>query len=220
MIINDTFFMKKILRLFAGMLMLSAAVISCKKEEMQETLEVTPSSDITFNATRNDARVLTVNTNAASWKVEATEWILTSVKGNSLTVNVKDNVSLKSRSGSLVISAGNAEDVIIGVSQNELTGDEWAISVTPMDPIVFSSSVTEAVLTVETNVAEWTHEVPEWVNAVKDGNTLTLTATDNTTGVDRSGFVDIIDAIEGVDYYVPFDMDYEDPEQNLYIHLD
>lgn len=126
MIINDTFFMKKILRLFAGMLMLSAAVISCKKEEMQETLEVTPSSDITFNATRNDARVLTVNTNAASWKVEATEWILTSVKGNSLTVNVKDNVSLESRSGSLVISAGNAEDVIIGVSQNELTGDEWA----------------------------------------------------------------------------------------------
>lgn len=192
MIINDTFFMKKILRLFAGMLMLSAAVISCKKEEMQETLEVTPSSDITFNATRNEARVLTVNTNAASWKVEATEWILTSVKGNSLTVNVKDNVSLKSRSGSLVISAGNAEDVIIGVSQNELTGDEWAISVTPMDPIVFSSSVTEAVLTVETNVAEWTYEVPEWVNAVKDGNTLTLTATDNTTGVDRSGFVDIM----------------------------
>lgn len=73
MIINDTFFMKKILRLFAGMLMLSAAVISCKKEEMQETLEVTPSSDITFNATRNEARVLTVNTNAASWKVEATK---------------------------------------------------------------------------------------------------------------------------------------------------
>ena len=211
MIINDTFFMKKILRLFAGMLMLSAAVISCKKEEMQETLEVTPSSDITFNATRNEARVLTVNTNAASWKVEATEWILTSVKGNSLTVNVKDNVSLKSRSGSLVISAGNAEDVIIGVSQNELTGDEWAISVTPMDPIVFSSSVTEAVLTVETNVAEWTYEVPEWVNAVKDGNTLTLTATDNTTGVDRSGFVDIM-AEKARTVSIPVSQTYESSE--------
>lgn len=211
MIINDTFFMKKILRLFAGMLMLSAAVISCKKEEMQETLEVTPSSDITFNATRNDARVLTVNTNAASWKVEATEWILTSVKGNSLTVNVKDNVLLESRSGSLVISAGNAEDVIIGVSQNELTGDEWAISVTPMDPIVFSSSVTEAVLTVETNVAEWTHEVPEWVNAVKDGNTLTLTATDNTTGVDRSGFVDIM-AEKARTVSIPVSQTYESSE--------
>ena len=211
MIINDTFFMKKILRLFAGMLVLSAAVVSCKKEEMQETLEVTPSSDITFNATGNDARVLTVNTNAASWKVEATEWILTSVKGNTLTVNVKDNVSLESRSGSLVISAGNAEDVIIGVSQNELTGDEWAISVTPMDPIVFTSSVKEAVLAIETNVAEWTYEVPEWVNAVKDGNTLTLTATDNTTGVDRSGFVDIM-AEKARTVSIPVSQTYESSE--------
>lgn len=211
MIINDTFFMKKILRLFAGMLVLSAAVVSCKKEEMQETLKVTPSSDITFNATGNDARVLTVNTNAASWKVEATEWILTSVKGNTLTVNVKDNVSLESRSGSLVISAGNAEDVIIGVSQNELTGDEWAISVTPMDPIVFTSSVKEAVLAIETNVAEWTYEVPEWVNAVKDGNTLTLTATDNTTGVDRSGFVDIM-AEKARTVSIPVSQTYESSE--------
>ena len=37
--------------------------------------------------------------------------------------------------------------------------------------------------------------------------------------MDTAGFREIIDAIGGVDMDVPFDMDYEDPEQNLYIHL-
>ena len=37
--------------------------------------------------------------------------------------------------------------------------------------------------------------------------------------MDTKAFVGIIDAIGGIDYYVPFDMDYEDPEQDLYIHL-
>lgn len=37
--------------------------------------------------------------------------------------------------------------------------------------------------------------------------------------IDIDAFVGIIDAIGGVDFYVPMDMDYEDPEQNLYIHL-
>lgn len=37
--------------------------------------------------------------------------------------------------------------------------------------------------------------------------------------VDLQGFRDIIDAIGGVDYNVPIDMDYDDPYQDLHIHL-
>ena len=37
--------------------------------------------------------------------------------------------------------------------------------------------------------------------------------------VDTAGFRDVIDAIGGVDFNVPMDMHYEDPEQGLYIHL-
>ncbi|MBR2477002.1 MAG: LCP family protein [Clostridia bacterium] len=37
--------------------------------------------------------------------------------------------------------------------------------------------------------------------------------------VDLQGFRDIIDAIGGVEYNVPIDMDYDDPEQDLHIHL-
>ena len=38
--------------------------------------------------------------------------------------------------------------------------------------------------------------------------------------MDTAGFREIIDAIGGVDMDVPFDMHYEDPDQQLYIHLD
>ncbi len=37
--------------------------------------------------------------------------------------------------------------------------------------------------------------------------------------VDFDGFIDIIDALGGVDYDVPYDMNYDDPAQNLHIHL-
>lgn len=37
--------------------------------------------------------------------------------------------------------------------------------------------------------------------------------------VDFEGFKDIIDAVDGVDFNVPYNMDYDDPVQNLHIHL-
>jgi LCP family protein required for cell wall assembly len=37
--------------------------------------------------------------------------------------------------------------------------------------------------------------------------------------VDTAAFRDIIDLLGGVDYYVPADMNYDDPTQNLHIHL-
>ena len=37
--------------------------------------------------------------------------------------------------------------------------------------------------------------------------------------VNFDGFIEIIDILGGVDYEVPFDMNYDDPVQNLHIHL-
>ena len=43
---------------------------------------------------------------------------------------------------------------------------------------------------------------------------------DYTVQVDLQGFVALVDAIGGVTFDVPIDMHYEDPYQNLYIHID
>jgi LCP family protein required for cell wall assembly len=37
--------------------------------------------------------------------------------------------------------------------------------------------------------------------------------------IDISAFRKIIDLLDGVDYYIPVDLDYDDPTQNLHIHL-
>ena len=37
--------------------------------------------------------------------------------------------------------------------------------------------------------------------------------------VDLDAFAALVDAVDGVDFDVPRDMDYEDPDQDLYIHL-
>ena len=42
---------------------------------------------------------------------------------------------------------------------------------------------------------------------------------DFTVSVDLQGFVALVDAIGGVDFDVPVDMNYEDPYQDLYIHF-
>ena len=42
---------------------------------------------------------------------------------------------------------------------------------------------------------------------------------DYTVEVDLQGFAAVIDAIGGVDFYIPVDMDYDDPYQDLAIHF-
>ena len=42
---------------------------------------------------------------------------------------------------------------------------------------------------------------------------------DYTVRVDLQGFVALVDAIEGVDFEIPVDMDYDDPYQDLSIHF-
>ncbi len=42
---------------------------------------------------------------------------------------------------------------------------------------------------------------------------------DYTVLVDLRAFEALVNAIDGVDFYIPIDMDYEDPYQDLYIHF-
>ncbi|MDL2288990.1 LCP family protein [Oscillospiraceae bacterium OttesenSCG-928-F05] len=37
--------------------------------------------------------------------------------------------------------------------------------------------------------------------------------------IDLDGFIALVDAVGGVDFYVPMDMNYDDPSQNLHIHF-
>ena len=49
---------------------------------------------------------------------------------------------------------------------------------------------------------------------------LTGLPIDYFVSVDFNGFMEIIDALDGVEFNVPYDMDYDDPVQGLHIHLE
>lgn len=80
-------------------------------------LSVEPSGDIAFQAKGNQAVVLTVSTDAASWDFEAPEWVTATKEGNKLTVNAKDNTEANTRAGRIEFTAGTAKPVAINVSQ-------------------------------------------------------------------------------------------------------
>lgn len=70
---------------------------------------------------------------------------------------------------------------------------------------------------------------PEKINALTaiGGEEMLIRQVENMTGLpvhyyltlNFKGFRDVIDALGGVEFNVPFDMDYDDPLQNLHVHL-
>ncbi|MCX7843650.1 MAG: LCP family protein [Clostridia bacterium] len=60
------------------------------------------------------------------------------------------------------------------------------------------------------------------------GEALVIEKVEELTGLDIQyyitlnfeGFRKIVDTVDGVQMYIPFDMNYDDPEQNLHIHLE
>lgn len=57
-------------------------------------------------------------------------------------------------------------------------------------------------------------------NSIKELQTIIDLDIDGYVSVTTSGFRDVIDAVGGIYYDVPQDMNYEDPYQDLYIHLE
>lgn len=100
---------------------MAAALVSCQKEgniETQNTLSVTPSAMLEFNAAGNPDVTLSVKTDAESWDFTASEWITASRDGSSLIVNVMDNDTEEERFGRVTVTAGNAKEVKINVHQD------------------------------------------------------------------------------------------------------
>lgn len=113
----------KLFKKMAGMCMfLALGLASCSDDETVEvknSLSVSPDAAIEFNATGNKSVTLTVKTDADKWAYQAPEWITAEQSGETLVVNAKDNTGTEARNGSIVFSAGTAEQVKINVLQHE-----------------------------------------------------------------------------------------------------
>ncbi|MGM9625381.1 MAG: LCP family protein, partial [Eubacteriales bacterium] len=120
--------------------------------------------------------------------------------------------------------AANLSDVIMIVSYDVKNGDIHVLSL-PRDTYInvgsnyhklnayFSASYNHS---TSTGTERYRDAIESMAEFLQNGLCIKI---DRYVCVDTAGFRDIIDAIGGVDMEVPFDMDYEDPEQELYIHL-
>lgn len=89
-------------------------------------------------------------------------------------------------SGILLVS-GSLAFVSCDPDENENT-----LSVSPNDALTFQASGNDdVVLTITTNADSWDFKKPEWMTGSKDGNKLTLNVTDNTTGKQQLGRVEV-----------------------------
>ena len=120
--------------------------------------------------------------------------------------------------------AANLSDVIMIVSYDVKNGDISVLSL-PRDTYInvgsnyhklnayFSASYNRS---RETGTERYRDAIESMSEFIENGLCIKL---DRYVCVDTAGFREIIDAIGGVDMEVPFDMYYEDPEQDLYIDL-
>ena len=173
-------------------LLVAGLFFSCSEppSDTGHSLTVTPSEPLLFRACGNEDAALVVVTDAEAWNCTAPEWALLQRQGNVLEVNVRDNATGTPRTGRLDFTAGDAAAVGVKIIQAEAAQGEIVLDVTPWEQIVFYADGNETVeLTVATNAAEWTYEVPEWLDARRDGDCLLLDVRQNDTGVERSGEV-------------------------------
>ncbi len=121
-----------------------------------------------------------------------------------------------------VDDGGLRSDTMMLASLDSKTGKVTVISI-PRDTRVLMGSyhakINSAIGVGEQEVKRGRLEEPEeypiaMVKSLLDDIPINYFAT-----VDFDGFIEIMDILGGVDYDVPIDMHYEDPEQDLYIHL-
>lgn len=163
-------------------------VVKIMQAGEKHVLSVEPSTPIAFKAAGNESVTLTVTTNVEDWTFEVPEWITAEKAGNTLVVSVEDNEVEEVKNGSITFKAGNAEPVVIAVSQE--AKEVHNLSVEPVDAIEFEATDSKSVtFTVTTNVDGWAYEVPSWVKATKSGNTLVVSAGNNMTANPKNGII-------------------------------
>ena len=173
---------KKVLIAMMGIVTL-IAWNSCTEnlEDSKNSLEVSPSSDLSFGARGNEDVVLTISTNASSYEVATESWVVYTKTSNSLTVNVEDNLIAATREGQLTITAGTADPVVINIYQE--AGEEDYISSEPTQ-LLFKAQDEPKELSISSNVEDWSYsldfgdETEEWFSVEQTDNILTVSVTD------------------------------------------
>lgn len=131
-------------------------------------------ADVQFSALPGTGSITVSAPNGISEVRKSSNWLTTSVSGNTITVNVTANESLEGRSSRLTIFSGN--DFV------EVTVQQMGIDVVVVGPseVKVERAAQEYRIPIRHNVPVELGETPDWLTATLEGDEIVLTFTKNT----------------------------------------
>ena len=144
-----------------------------------------------FFSEKQESKTLTITTNAQSWKVASKpDWCTATGKtATSITINVTNNTSYESRSGTIELETNDGKSVAVYVSQS---GKERPyITATPKN-IDFDSNGGKREISISTNSESWKiSSKPEWCTIDKSSTFVTTNVSKNESYEFRNGVVEL-----------------------------
>lgn len=177
--------MKKILSLLAVSLVV-IAFTSCSDDtenpyEQNPTLKVV-SSDVVFDAPASTGTVVVSSESGTLTATTSNSWATASVSGNTINVAVTENDNLEGRSSLLTIKNG-IDSVNVTIQQ---LGKVFRLDVTS---IMFDDAEGSQSYEITHNIDATLTSSADWFSATISGDELVVTATANSTGHMRNGYL-------------------------------
>ena len=105
----------------------TVAVTQLAGEEEKAVLTVTP-TELEFTALGQETQSVSVSTNVSEWNTsQSASWLFAEKSGNKLSVTVERNFAVAVRTGTVTVTAGNADPVVVTVTQFAGTSGDWAL---------------------------------------------------------------------------------------------
>jgi len=149
------------------------------------TLSVNPTS-IMFAINETGIKTTTITTNAAIWDATTTAgWMTLEKQGNTLRITVNAlNIGTTPRTADVTVTAGNAEPVIVPVTQAATPPN--TLSVNPVSINYATGETGDKTTTVTTDAASWDAKTTaDWLTLEKQSNTLRVTVNTLNTGASQ-----------------------------------
>lgn len=159
-------------------------------QNARDGLSINPES-ISYEANETGNKPVSIQTNASGWKAtqpDNASWLGFNEQGNTLTVIVsEENASTSSRSAAIKVTAGNAFEKTLTVTQ----AGRHTLSLSPSS-LSFDDKAGAKTVTVTTTAPNWeASKSASWIEFNKDGNRLTVDVSANNSSSPREGTVTV-----------------------------
>ena len=153
------------------------------------TLSINPNS-ISFAANETITKTATVTSNATNWDATTTvEWLTIGKQGTTLQLTPTANTQPIERSTTVTVTAGTAVPVTVTVTQ---AAAPTTLTINPTSISFTDDETTARTITIVTNAVNWdVTTTSTWLSISKQGNSFTITPTENIGTSLRSATVTV-----------------------------